>query len=393
MHGCQICGSDLVTSSVDFDLQPISNRFLNVPDASETRFHLSLEQCARCGAVHQVYPPPADELRPRFAWVTYNEPEGHLDELAAKIWGLAGIDAETSALGISFKDDSLLARLRGLGVQKTYRLDLETDLGIDDAGVGIETIQHRLTVDTARAIVARRGLADLIIARHVIEHAHDLPEFLSAIRTLLKPGGYTVVEVPDCSVCFELCDYTTVWEEHVHYFTRETCPAIFRQMGQVLVSMDSYPARPEGLLVGIGRDAGTDAESTSLRQPCLTEFRGFVDNFPAIKRLAAERLEGMGPVAILGAGHLACAFINYLKIVEFVDFVVDDSPHKQGLFMPGSKLPIRGSDSLVSQRVRLCLLSVNPEVEERVIRRNQAFTDQGGRFASIFASSPRYVLR
>ena len=43
---------------------------------------------------------------------------------------------------------------------------------------------------------------------------------------------------------------------------------------------------------------------------------------------------------MLGAGHLSGAFINLYGLAEQIEFVADDNPNKQGLLMPGSRLPI-----------------------------------------------------
>ena len=42
------------------------------------------------------------------------------------------------------------------------------------------------------------------------------------IKQLLKPGGYIVFEVPDCSLQLRTCDYTMLWEEHMIYFVPDT---------------------------------------------------------------------------------------------------------------------------------------------------------------------------
>src|SRR5262249_35614229 len=105
-----------------------------------------------------------------------------------------------------------------------------------------------------------------------------------------------------------------------------------------------------------------------------------------------EKTRAQGKVALLGAGHLSAAFINLLGLEKYIDFVADDNPHKQGLYMPGSGVPILDSAQLVERDVRLCLMTVRPEVEETVVRKNQAFTTRGGRMASIFPDSPYALL-
>jgi len=57
--------------------------------------------------------------------------------------------------------------------------------------------------------------------------------------------------------------------------------------------------------------------------------------------------------------------------------------------MPGWRLPIVGSSALLDRGITLCLLSLNPIGQEKVIANNRAFADRGGIFASIFPASAR----
>ena len=81
-----------------------------------------------------------------------------------------------------------------------------------------------------------------------------------------------------------------------------------------------------------------------------------------------------------------------LGLKEYIEFVVDDHPSKRGLYMPGSRLPIMGSSALVERGIKLALLTVAVESEDKVIQRNQAFAQAGGAFASIFPAS-RHALK
>jgi hypothetical protein len=91
---------------------------------------------------------------------------------------------------------------------------------------------------------------------------------------------------------------------------------------------------------------------------------------------------------MLGAGHLSGAFINLYGLADVVEFVADDNPKKQGLFMPGSRLPILPASELVRREVDLCLMTVRPEIEGEVAERNASFRSRGGVLASVFPESP-----
>src|SRR5438477_5075076 len=53
--------------------------------------------------------------------------------------------------------------------------------GVTTPGIGVETIQDRLTPETAAEIARNRGEADLLIVRHILEHAHQPLRFLEAL--------------------------------------------------------------------------------------------------------------------------------------------------------------------------------------------------------------------
>jgi hypothetical protein len=398
MDICHLCKAPNVVGLLDFGPQPICNRFLTAPDAEEAKFPMRFGQCGRCGLVQIVSPVPARELKPRVDWITYNEPEGHLDHLADLIAKLPGITKDSAICGVSFKDDSLLRRLRERGYPHARRLDPQNDLGIVEPGAGVETIQDRLTVETATRIAQSPGKAAVVIARHIWEHASDPAKFINALKAMMRPDGYLVLEIPDCERALTTCDYSTMWEEHSLYFT----PATFRHgillSGLAIVAFHCFPYTLENSLVAVARIDQSDARALPA-QEVLNEEKSRGQNFAGGLATQREKIgnyfagyRDKGKIAILGAGHLACTFINLLDLKEHIDCLVDDNPHKRGLFMPGSRLPIYGTHTLLERDIKLCLLSVAAEIEERVISKNQAFVVAGGTFASIFPAS-KHALR
>jgi hypothetical protein len=394
---CLLCRGEKLTPLLDVGPQPVSNRFLRTRDEPEERFPIALRQCAACGLVQIETPVPARALVPPYEWITYNEAEGHLDDLVDVLLGLPGLGSGAVAGGISFKDDSTLARLERRGL-RTWRLDLRQDLGVPDAGSGhgVETIQDQLTPHVAAGIVKRRGPADVLLVRHILEHAIRPLDFIEALKILTKPGGYIVIEVPDCSRAMDGGDYTTIWEEHTLYFTPETIHHAVSFAADDIVHRANYPYPFENSLVAIaqsngnGRGAHPTVSAVAREQQRGLAFgRSFGGYRERVRRFLSDRRRDGGPIALFGAGHLACVWINVLGVQDAIDCVIDDNPHKRGLYMPGSKLPIVGSSALVERRIALCLLSLNPIGEEKVIEKHSAFVERGGAFASIFPASVR----
>ena len=383
MKLCQLCRAPQVETLLDFGPQPVCNRFPESPEEPEALFPMLLEQCLACGLLQTTQPVPAHELRPRVDWITYNEPEGHLDTLADS---LATLPVVRSFGGVTFKDDTLLRRMRERGFETPWRLCLQSDLLIEEPGAGAETIQDRLTPARAKAIAEARGRVDVLLVRHIFEHAHQPLAFAAALKELVRPGGYVLLEIPDCQKALDLCDYSTLWEEHVLYFTPHTFQQAFGQCGLSLVSYFNFPYTLENCLIGVARVEEGGVFEVDLEAE-LSRARHFASALPTQRAKYSQLPQNL---TLFGAGHLAATFLNLLGIASHFDCVVDDNPHKRGRFMPGSKLPIRGSDALPPGG--LCLMSVAVESEEKVIGRNSAFVESGGRFASIFPAS-KHALR
>ena len=235
-------------------MQPIRNRFLRSADEQEYTHSLAIGCCQACGTVQLHQPMPAAEVPPRFDWITYNEPESHLNQLADDISQLPGLSPMSSVVGISYKDESTLRRLRERGLSRTWVADLREDLGITNPGTGIESIQQHLTPQTADTLVS--GTAAPTLWSSPRPGALPRPSSRSqGAAALTAPGGYLVFEVPDAGRALERLDYSTVWEEHVFYFTPATLRNCLALTGFDLVSFRSFPYTLEDSLVAIVRSS------------------------------------------------------------------------------------------------------------------------------------------
>lgn len=394
---CKVCSADAVTSLLDAGLHPVANRFLPTHDAAEERFPLVLGQCRQCGLIQLQTLVPVDALVPRYSWITYNEPEGHLDQVTEMVLALPGIGQRATVGAITYKDDSTLGRLQQEGVSATWRLDVTADLG-GSGTAGLETIQDRLTPERTRALAEKYQPADVLLVRDVLGHTYDPARFVTAIRALVRPGGYVVFEVPDCSQALDTLDYTTLWEEHILYFTPRTYQDTLSRLGFDIVQFECHPYSYENSLVAIVRNRvgpGPNYSRAALEEECDRghQFgRSFDSRRTAVLAFLADRRARGGRTAVFGAGHQACMFINLMGVAQEIAFVVDDHPAKRGMFMPGSRLSIQPPTALVTEAVDLCLSSLRPESEEKVVARQTRFIERGGRFASLFPSSRRALM-
>ena len=238
---CVSCGQAAVDVLIDFGPQPPSNRFEEADAPNAEKHPLVLGQCARCGLPQLIGPMPSAMAKSRFEWLTYTEPEGHLDGLVERLRRLPGINADSRIFALTYKDDSTLARFSRLGHAHTYRYDPAADFGIHDRFAGLESIQAALDESVAARLADRHGAADLLLVRHVLEHAHDPSRFLRAAAKLVKPGGYLMFELPDCVKFVKACDYSFVWEEHITYLCSQSVSMLVTNAGLTMHETIVHP--------------------------------------------------------------------------------------------------------------------------------------------------------
>ncbi len=396
MSTCLLCRQPQCAELADFGAQPVCHHFFDGVRA-ETTHPIHFAQCAACGTVQLIDPIPPEKLTPHFDWIAYNEPEAHLDSLVEVLRNLPDVTPQSSICGLSYKEDTTRARLANLGYANTWRIDGRADLQITDAKAGMETVQERIQPGVVGQLRQKYGAPDIVIARHILEHTHDPIGFMQALGGLVKPSGYVVFEVPDCARGFDLLDYTTLWEDHTLYFVEPTFLSCLKAGGFSIVRFEQYRAAYENCLVGIARVGR--AETIWLAADALEKekrraegfARGWAGRKEAMREILAQWRQ-RGNIAVFGAGHQSAMFINVLAVADLIDFVVDDHPHKRGMKMPGSRLPIVGSETLADGKVQLCLSSLGAESEARMIRKHGYFTERGGTFASIFPVKPNALL-
>ena len=372
-YQCIGCGADQVQCLLDLGGQPASNRYLNSPDATFEKHPLRFGLCARCGLAQLIDPMPAHVVQSRFPWITYNEPEGHLDDLVDRIEILGLLDSSAFIVGVTYKDDTTLARCQLRGVKRTYRLNQTQDLGIGDSLASLETIQARLDFVLADELSKKYGQADVLFVRHILEHAHEPKLLIEASRRLTRPGGLLVFEMPDCRKVFDGNDHCFLWEEHIAYFTPETLKDFLRRAGFEQIDILVYPYPMEDSLVAVVVNNNIEAKVDVLaNEEEICRARNFAASFLDRKSAIQSKLDDWEKqghrMAIFGAGHLAAKFVNFYQLKDRFVGVIDDDPHKQNHYLPGSALPVISSTSLETGEVDLCLLTLSPESEAKVMR-------------------------
>jgi len=99
-----------------------------------------------------------------------------------------------------------------------------------------------------------------------------------------------------------------------------------------------------------------------------------------LKRMLGELKAQNKVIAAYGASAKGSTLLNYCKIgKETLNFVVDRSTVKQGLYTPGSHLPIFGPEYLTRQMPDILLL-LTWNFAEEILKQQAEYRQRGGQF-------------
>jgi hypothetical protein len=116
----------------------------------------------------------------------------------------------------------------------------------------------------------------------------------------------------------------------------------------------------------------------------LDTYSSFGENVRITKRRLLDFLihaKDEGKVVVgYGAPAKGNTLLNYCGIgTDFLEYTVDINPHKQGRFLPGSRIPIRSPETIFQTRPDYVLI-LPWNIREEIMEQMQGIREWGGRF-------------
>jgi hypothetical protein len=94
--------------------------------------------------------------------------------------------------------------------------------------------------------------------------------------------------------------------------------------------------------------------------------------------LVKVKCEGKS-IAGFGASITGTTLIHHFEIGEYLDYLIDDNPAKQGRFSPGLHLPVFPSSELTVRKPDYVII-LAWRFSEIIINKNQNYVKSGGQF-------------
>jgi len=390
---CRCCGEDSFIEIWNCGPQPLCFDYGKggYLESVAVRFPFGVGECRNCTVIQLSHPVPPNSLVPRLSWVKNKEPEDHLSRLASDLAYLV-TDPNFKVLLISSFDEALGKRLKERVPVELTRLNPSVDLGIAQAEPGQALIQKAVTDLQAELDRPFFGKFDLVVCCRMLEHAHQVHEFVAKVTKFLNPDGRLLFEIPESSKSLQQGDVGMLWEEHTNYFTEHSMRHFAAANSLAIEKIWVYEYLQEDALAVLVKQncRGLSVSEHAPRKPseCARYAKRLSRYANASTRLFQKLKENHGNLVVLGAGHRAIMFINLFQLADLITAVIDDDERKQGLFIPGTQIPIEASSRFSDRAIGVCLFAIGIESEDRVRRMLDTRFDRSLEYYSISPDSP-----
>ncbi len=404
MRNCRFCGRDGMHEILDLHHQPPSDSFLTQEQLREPEVYYPLKVyvCNSCWLVQVPESKKATEIfNETYPYYSSQSPANvsHAKEYVNMICERFLFPGPYYP-GKAFRTPTVLE----IGSNDGYMLKHFVDKGCvvmgcdpskgpaDEAILnGIPTIKKFFGMET----VGLFQKADLICNINTLAHQPHLNDFVEAMKTVLAPNGIITCEFPHLMNLIDQCQFDTIYQEHYDYFSFGTVYEIFHRHGLEIFDVDEIPEHGGSLRIYAQHtDTGIQAICGHIDDLLGTEvckgmrfinyYLGFQSRVDQIKRdlvrfLIEARYEDKMVVGY-GAPAKGNTLLNYCGIrQDLVEFTVDRSPHKQGLYLPGSHILVLSEDYL--QRMQPDYVLILPwNLKAEIMEQLKYIREWGGKF-------------
>lgn len=202
-----------------------------------------------------------------------------------------------------------------------------------------------------------KGKADLILGNNVLAHVPDINDFVKGVSIALKENGVNTFEFPHLCKLIEFNQFDTIYHEHFSYISLTALKNIFYNQGLEIFDVQEIDTHGGSLRVfskHINDKSKVISNNVlkilqkehSLGVDHISYYERFQDKINNIKNdfitFLIEAKKNNKKIVGYGAAAKGNTLLNFcgIKGVDLIECVFDASPHKQGKFLPGSRIPV-----------------------------------------------------
>jgi hypothetical protein len=393
-----LCRAPLGSAVVDLGATPLANSYLTLRQLfdPETYYPLQVHLCDACALVQLPTVVPAEAIFSKYSYFSSFSTTllKHSERFVQDVVPRLGLRPPDLVMEIASNDGYLLQYFRAAGLD-VMGVEPAANVSAVAQEKGIPTVSRFFGRAVAADLVKEGRRPRLLVANNVVAHVPDLNDFLGGLSMLLTDDGTLSLEFHHLLSLVQQSQFDIIYHEHFQYFSLHTITTALAAHGLTVVDAELLPTQGGSLRV-FARHAGQPTPEAAERlaaircaeaEACLV-CRSTYDKLAATA--AARKVELLSflvdvrkagqKVVGFGAAAKGNTLLNYAGVsADWIDYCVDSSPHKQGLCLPGSRIPVLPPSRVAETRPDY-LLILPWNLRDEVMGQMAHVRTWGGRF-------------
>ena len=364
LNSCLACGGKNLKTSLDFGHQPLANAFQKEPKAGD-KFPLAVNYCQECSHVQLTAIVSREAIFTDYIYVsgTSRTLQKDFSDFASQLTDKHG---PGRVLDIACNDGSQLDEFKIRGWE-TFGIDPAENLH------PISSKNHNVSMGfLSDNHPSDLGQFDVVIAQNVVAHTANPLEFLSIASRF---GGTLYVQTSQADMISNF-QFDTIYHEHVSFFSETSFATLANRANLELVDISKRGIHGGSYLFELRRQEAPILDVPKLKLGFVSEesMSLFTENswkiLHELKDLIYTLRKNGHRVVGYGAAAKAMTILSVADIQ--LDYIIDDSPHKQGLWTPCGGTPIYSIQALQVEDQEIYLIPLAWNFAEEILARVKA---------------------
>ncbi len=401
-QNCRFCFSNNFTKVIDLGLVPLAGGFIkknkyNNLIREEKFYPLEIFFCQNCFLLQTANVIDQDIL---FTDYFYHSSSiktlvDHFHKFVDETFHILDKPEKSFLVEIGCNDASLIKAALKKGINA---------IGVDPAQnivnplirKGIPIMNEYFTEQTSVKIIKKYEKADIIFSSNTLAHIEDMHTVFKGIKKLLKKDGRLVFEVHYLGDLIRDFQYDMIYHEHQYYYSLLTLQKFLDTFNLKIYDISHIPIHAGSVRYYVkhktyAKYPVTDRVKKLKKQEIegglhkLKTFTIFNKRIMKTKKNLLKLLNTLKndnkKIAGYGASGRGTIMMNYCGLdTNYLEYVIDDAPAKQGSFTPGTHLEIKNSKILYERNKPDYTLLFAWSFVEEIKRRNSEYLKKGGKF-------------
>jgi 2-polyprenyl-3-methyl-5-hydroxy-6-metoxy-1,4-benzoquinol methylase len=395
---CRFCKAGLQHTFVDLGMSPLSNSYLKLDQLNQAEkfYPLHTYVCEQCLLVQLEEFESPDHIFSDYAYFSSYSDSWleHAKKYTDLMIDRFSLNKSGLVIEIASNDGYLLQFFQE---QNIPVLGIEPAANVAQVAEskGIPTLVKFFGVQTAQELFDRGKSSDLLLGNNVLAHVPDINDFVAGMKIILKPEGVLTMEFPHLWQLINQNQFDTIYHEHFSYFSFTTVEKIFACHGITLFDVEELSTHGGSLRIyGMHEHNQKFIVSDRVRLIKEKEHQAGLDKVDTYLQFSNQvmstkrkllsfliELKNNGKTIVgYGAPAKGNTLLNYCGIrTDLLEYTCDRSPHKQGLFLPGTHIPIYHPDKIAETKPDYVLI-LPWNLKDEIYSQLSYIREWGGKF-------------